>query len=248
MQPKANRALRHVADVATIAARLLGLERDSRRTMSVQERTDARAWYAAQRLVLERIAVEAGVLPEVVIHAAATLSPATAWTGVVRDLPGFVRAALAGDPVPPFATYGRQRMLAAAIVWHGLDATGGASGPKIRPFALALLGDSSQVVVDRHVARYALDLPDRIDVTVRERRAIVDAHRVVGTALGIPPRDLQSLLWVARVGYGGDPGGALLKASRPEPVPEPERGTCECGARWDPVGGGYACATGRRAP
>ena len=218
--PFNSRAARHVADVAAIAARLLELERAARRTLSPGELADARTWYVAQRLRLERIAAETGTLPEVAIHAAATLSPATSWNVVVRDLPGFIRAALAGDPVPPFATYGRQRLLAARMLRHGFTLGGEASGPKVRPFALALLGDASQVVVDRHVARYALDLPERVAVTVRERRAIVDAHRVAGTALGIPPRDLQSLLWVARVGYDGDPGGALLKASRPEPVEE----------------------------
>jgi hypothetical protein len=211
----ARRASQHVDDVARIAGRLIDLEDQSRRTLSRAERADARAWYVAQRLRLERIAAEFGFCrgPEAVIHAAATLSPATAWAVVLRDLPGFIRAALDGDPVPPFATYGRQRALAARIIREGMDWTGGAKGPKVRPFALALMGDDSQVVVDRHVARYALDEPDRITVTVRERRAIVDAHKVAGTALGIPPRDLQSLLWVARVGYDGDPGGARLKAS-----------------------------------
>jgi hypothetical protein len=215
-----NRAQSHVDDVARIAGRLLELEAQSRRTLSKGERADARTWYVAQRLRLERIAAEAEVPPEVAIHAAATLSPATSWNVVVRDLPGFIRAALAGDPVPPFATYGRQRMLAARMLRQGFALGGEASGPKVRPFALALMGDSSQVVVDRHVARYSLDVPDRVAGTVRERRAIVDAHRVAGTALGIPPRDLQSLLWVARVGYDGDPGGRLLKASRPEPAGE----------------------------
>lgn len=205
-----SRALQHVADVATIAGRLLTLERASRRSMTVQERADARTWYVCQRLKLERIAVEADVHPDAVIHAAATLSPATSWAVVMRDLPRFLADVRAGDPCPPFATYGRQRILAALIVryWGGGNGDG-ATGPKVRPFALALLGDSSQVVVDRHVARYSLALPDRITVTARERRAIQDAHRVAGSALGIRPRDLQSLLWVARVGYGGvygDPG------------------------------------------
>lgn len=196
------RAQKHVAAVAEIAGRLLGLERASRRTLSIQERADARTWYVAQRLWLERIAAELDLPAETVIAAAAILSPATSWHALVVDLPCFLRAAADGDPFPPFATYGRQRILAALVVrWRqGIERV---SGPKVRPFALALMGDPTQVVVDRHVIRYSLDIPDAISVNVSERKAIQDAHRVVGTALGIAPRDLQSLLWVARVGYHG---------------------------------------------
>lgn len=197
-----NRAQRHIQWVAEIAGRLLALERASRRTLTAGERTDARTWYIAQRLRLERIAAELDLPADTVIACAAILSPATSWHALVVDLPCFLSAAADGEPFPPFATYGRQRILGARCVRErrGLES---ATGPKIRPFALALAGDASQVVVDRHVVRYSLNLPDRVAMTPCERRAIQDAHRVAGTALGIAPRDLQSLLWVARVGYGG---------------------------------------------
>ncbi len=219
-------ALRHVADVAAIAARLLELEARSRSTLSPAERADARTWYVANRLRLERVALDGADRFALidrpdwvadVVHAAATLSPATSWAALLDRLPGFLADALAGVPVPDFPTYGRQRALAARIVREGVEGTGGAKGPKVRPFALALLGDASQVVVDRHVARYALgdalDDLSRVGVTAPERRAIQDAHRVTGTALGIPPRDLQSLLWVARVGYGGSYGDPAVPAA-----------------------------------
>lgn len=212
MRPKVSpRALAHVDRIADLARRLLDLERNSRAVLTRNERADALTWYVANRLRLERIAVDADLPGEVVVHVAATLSPATSWGIVLRDLPDFLARAKAGELLPPFATYGRQRYLAARIVALGVDAVGGAKGPKVRPFALALLGDASQVVVDRHVARYALGDPDRVAVSAPERRAIQDAHRVAGTALGVAPRDLQSLLWVARVGFDGDPGGTLLK-------------------------------------
>lgn len=200
------RASAHLSSAHAIATRLLDLHASALRTLSPDAYGRAVAWYPCERGRLKVIARETGVFAETAIAAAATLSPATSWRELVLDLPAFLRAARTGDPCPPFATYGAQRRLAARIV-QGALGPAACSGPKVLPFALALDGDAAQVVVDRHVARYALgDAPgdaSRVSVGAAERRAIQAAHVLAGSALGIPPRNLQSLLWVARVGEGG---------------------------------------------
>lgn len=207
----------HVAKVAEYSLRVLAAERASRRRLSADERARALAWYRIERGRLEGIAFDLrrargramgdvdGLTDLTVIAAAATLSPATSWHLLVADLPEFLHAALEGDPVPPFATYGAQRMKAARIVreGRGVDAV---TGPKVSAFARALAGDAAAVVVDRHAARIALGDDTVTDVALGELRAIQDGYRLAASRLGLAPAGLQALVWVSRVGFGGECG------------------------------------------
>lgn len=204
----------HLERVAEYAGRILGAERASRRTLTAEGRAVALAWYRVERGRLEIIAWEVrdarglrsdDLTPETVIAAAATLSPATSWHLLVADLPAFILAALDGDPCPPFATYGAQRSKAARIVRDRLGVSA-VTGPKVSAFARALAGDVSAVVVDRHAARIALG-DDRITVVPQAvLRAVQDAYTLAASRVGVDPAGLQALVWVARVGFGGEYG------------------------------------------
>lgn len=209
-QPTA-RDLRHIARVAEYAGRIMGAERASRSKLTPEGRAVALAWYRVERARLEGIASEVRegfgryVRAESVIAAAATLSPATSWHHLVADLPGFIRAALGGDPLPDFATYGAQRRKAATIIREGggIEAV---TGPKVSAFARALWGDPTAVVIDRHAARVAMGEDDITTVLIGDLRAAQDAYRLAASRLGLEPAGLQALVWVARVGFGGEYG------------------------------------------
>lgn len=165
-------------------------------------------WYRVEAQWIGREAERAGIPFHVAAAVAAALSPATAWGPLRERFPAFIDAAMAGDRRPAFPTYGAQRVLAAAVARGELPASA-VGGPKVGPFARALAGDPSAVVVDRHQARIC-GLPDV--PTARQRRAAVAAHVRVARAFGVAPRDLQAALWVQRVGASGDAGGRLRKA------------------------------------
>lgn len=202
----------HVACVAEYALRILDAERASRKRLTAHGRALALAWYRIERARLEVTASEVrearGLRPEdlpaeTVIAVAATLSPATSWHHLMADLPAFLLAALDGDPVPPFATYGSQRAKASRIVRERLGVSA-VTGPKVSAFARALLGDASAVVVDRHAARIALGDDRIIKVPLATLRAVQSAYVVAAARIGVDPAGLQALVWVARVGFGGE--------------------------------------------
>lgn len=224
-----NRAdLEYVQGVAALAGNVLEAERESRKTLTPRGRSLALAWYRMERARLEAITAEVreerghnpipgfgdDLRPETVIAAAATLSPATSWHALVVDLPTFVALALDGDPAPPFATYGAQRVKAARIVQDGLGVSA-VTGPKVSAFARALAGDGSAVVVDRHAARIALGLPGtdgRFGVSLALGDRIRAAYTLAAGRLGLEPAGLQALVWVARVGFGGEYGPVGVSA------------------------------------
>lgn len=210
-------AIERAADVSRLARNILRAERASRSILTPHGRAVALAWYRIERARLEVIAAEIRderALPvealraDTVIAAAAVLSPATSWHALVVDLPGFILAALDGDPRPAFATYGRQRALAARIIRERLGIES-ATGPKVHAFARALSGDPRAVVVDRHAARIAEGV-DGVNGRHAVPKALGDriraAYALAADRLGLDPAGLQALVWTARVGFGGEHG------------------------------------------
>ena len=165
-------------------------------------------WYGREREALEIIGRAAGLLWPVrmTCAAAALLSPSTYWGALKSRLPGFLAAALAGDPCPTFPAYGQNRTAAARVVCTGnFDRM----GPKVGPFYAAIMGDPGAVVIDRHTCRQAIgtDVP-----SASERRAIVLAFWIVGASIGVAPAALQAGLWTARVGPDGLAPGRKARA------------------------------------
>lgn len=206
----------YLTRVGGYAANILAAERASRRTMTRAQRDRALGWYRSERAGLESLAwdvreergLQIGDLrAETVVAVAATLSPATSWGALLADLPGFIAAALDGEPVPPFATYGAQRAKAARLIreWRGVESV---TGPKVAAFARALNGDPLSVVVDRHAARIATGDDSVVRVGRATLRAIQGAYTVAAARVGVDPAALQALVWVARVGFHGENGGA----------------------------------------
>ena len=212
------RVLKHRARVRDYSARIRLAEMASRDVLSEYGRGVALGWYRIERARLEVIAsdirAERGMAPDdlpaaTVIAAAATLSPATSWAHLMADLPAFIAAALDGHGAPPFATYGAQRVKAAKIVRDrlGIEAV---TGPKVSAFARALSGDASAVVIDRHAARIATGDDTVVGVGLAELRAMQEAYGRVAESLSLEPSGLQALVWVARVGFGGEYGNSPI--------------------------------------
>src|SRR5689334_8487953 len=71
-------------------------------------------WYPLQA---QDVRLQCPEVPErVALACAAILSPANNWAALKERLPAFIGAAIDGDPLPAFPTYGRQRAVAAALV------------------------------------------------------------------------------------------------------------------------------------
>lgn len=178
-------------------------------------------WYPAQRAELARVAEAAGLPAETVAAAAATLSPAGAWSTLMERLPNFLRDVGSDNARPQFPTYGANREKAAAIVRAGAGVAA-CTGTKVSTFAKALWGDDTAVTVDRHAAELALGFRPRTLGRPLVSR-IAAAYTAVAVDFGLTPRDLQAALWVAKVGMGGDAGGARLKAAEDSLDDGPDR-------------------------
>lgn len=172
-----------------------------------------RDWYPRELARISAIGEAHGVDVDTAVAVAAVLSPATPWVGLVGRLGAFLAAALAGDPRPDFPTYGRQRELAASIARARSGVTL-VSGPKVRPFALALLGDGDAVVIDRHAARIARVCAVNELPTPGQLTAARHGYRMAARELDVPPRDLQAAVWVWALGAAKAGAGPL---ARPTP-------------------------------
>lgn len=173
-------------------ARALALsESDPVRTLGLQWYALARQWCAD---LAERYASHGATL-ESVAGAVAALSPQVSWLDQTRFVPGFLESVLVErDPdTLPHPGFTRNRARARDILL-GADPESVLGGPKVTAFYACIMGDASRVCVDRHAATVALgartrSLPARLLSEIRE------AYALAADWLGLPARDLQSLIW-----------------------------------------------------
>lgn len=167
-------------------------------SLSAEQRAAGRRWYPDARTALDERAERYGLPEPVVVAAAATLTPGLQWDRTMRLLDRLLEALDLGNPMPLTgdATFGyRDRLKAWRMLQTG-DITG-CSGPKVEPFARALAGDHSAIVIDRHLVRIATGADVR-----QMHHAAMDRIRAslwtVAWAMGEQPAHLQAAMWTAQ--------------------------------------------------
>lgn len=150
-------------------------------------RTQGRQWYALARRTCAGMAREHGVSLATACGVVAALSPRLQWGPNVRA----ARAVCAG--VVPSGVF-RTSLAKAQRIRNGERPLSVLSGPKVRAFYRALMGDASAAVVDVWVARaagWARELKDRAYAIVAG--ALAAAARVAR----VPVAAFQAVVWVA---------------------------------------------------
>lgn len=140
-------------------------------------------WYPLAALVAEEVAQNLGVPDEHGAAIVSAFSPRMHWG---RN----VRLAIAYSLGLPVATMRSHKASADRCRDSGLA---GLNGPKVRAFALAIMGDRSSVTIDSIMTR-AAGL-DRDAPTTRQRRELVRAIERVARKVGQSPRDCQAVVW-----------------------------------------------------
>lgn len=167
------------SDAATLVARY----EDA--TESQRER--GRDWYPRMRRVCRRLAALSGRTVE---QAAAVMAITSPRCQLSQNIARAERA-LAGQPVRGFAYMDRQ---CAAALEPGADPLAVVHGPKVEPFARAILGDTEALVLDTWALR-ALDIPgDKL--TAADRRRADAAYREAAELVGENVRDFQAVVWI----------------------------------------------------
>lgn len=160
-----------------------------------------RAWYPKAIVHLESEADHWRLEYARVAYAAAVLSPGLSWRATMEVLHLLLWTRAQGKPLPigeGHMTFGaRDRRKA----WALLDAEEPeeyVSGPKVAPFAMALLGATDVAVVDRHIIRIATGVdtalgPSAMDMIAASLMTIAWAKRE-------PTTVVQAALWCAKAG------------------------------------------------
>lgn len=156
---------------------------------TVQDIDLGRQWYPEVRRFVRRTAYKSGIPWHRVAAAMAVMSPRCRLAGNMIDVTNLVEAA----PGPYNAT-GANLLKASRIIGGDFDAL---SGPKVRAFYRAIVGDSESVVLDTHMLGILMVRPYR---NGREYDRLAEVVRAVAGFVGEHPRDLQAITWIVRRG------------------------------------------------
>lgn len=153
---------------------------------------EGRLWYPMARGQLFDLAQRYGVSVKRAAFAAAALSNNIEWDQNVALLEHVIWSVKTSTE--PRGHFPACLKKAVAILKHGqFDAL---SGPKVEPFARALLGDTNAAVVDRWIWRAAGGI-DGKQVTTRRARDVGVALRLLGREVHRPASDVQAIIWLA---------------------------------------------------
>lgn len=182
-------------------------------------REAGRQWYPHARRCARLLAAEAppGTGESAVAAVIATLSPRLRWGHNIADAAAMVRASarMHGDFLGELGIHGAavaaaryafpERIRLAADVLAA-EVFGGArnravaralTGPKVRAFHAAIMGDLDAVTLDVWAARAATGSWAWADnLTPRRRRILTDAYRRAAWMVDENPRNLQAIVWL----------------------------------------------------
>lgn len=159
-------------------------------------------WYDNARLHAHAIGLAARKSMEVGAAIIASFSPLTGWDLNLRRAWTFATTGHA-------ATFGAHNRMATLALTLGVDAV---TGPKVNPFARAMIGDLSQVPCDswmNFAATYGPDTEEareaarihkakaKVPALNETRRAAVEATcRAIAAEEGIMPAQVQAIVWI----------------------------------------------------
>lgn len=159
-----------------------------------------RHWYPAARRLVSRWARRYQLPRETVACVIAAISPQCDWPTNKR----LARAILNGrDPASLSGALRVNLRKAWGIraTRAGLDtlARWFPTGSKVQAFARNLAGDDHQAItIDRHAASAAYGRPMyTLSLHPARYRVIAEAYRTVARELGVPPAQLQAIIWVS---------------------------------------------------
>lgn len=144
----------------------------------------AARWYDDAQVIAYDVAARACVPVEIGAGILAAFSPRVPWSRNIT----LAYAYAAGAPTPGL---GASRAAADRVTAHGLDAL---TGPKVGPFARAILGDPDAIVIDSWMCRAAGI--GRAYPSPVQRERIAHAVRILARRHGLEPRTMQALLWI----------------------------------------------------
>lgn len=121
------------------------------------------------------------------------LSPSTNYEQNKRDTVGLI----SGKRGYKCGTYGQNVIKARMILKTGIPTFSLLTGPKTYNFFFNLLepDNTAFVTIDRHTFKIATNEP-YIGLKGKQYRDIVTKYRKAGQRLGVPPQELQAILWV----------------------------------------------------
>jgi hypothetical protein len=150
-------------------------------------------WYVDGGLLVAELAASHGLSAECVAAVVAHLSPRTHWALCVAHAVTLLNG---GDRPAGCMSASWERAVAA---FKSSDPLGTLRGPKVRRFALNLLGDREAVTVDVWAARVALGADADTALLLGRRgvyEALEHAFRVAAARVGVDPATMQATTWV----------------------------------------------------
>lgn len=150
------------------------------------DKRNGAAWYSSARKKCASMAKEYGVSHETAAGVVAALSPRLRWSVNVRA----AERCLAGEQVPGVF---RASLAKAERIRSGAPPLSVLSGPKVRAFYSAIMGDDSAAVVDIWVTR-VVGWTKEVKAKAYER--IATALRKAAELVGTSVCELQATTWV----------------------------------------------------
>jgi hypothetical protein len=156
-------------------------------------------WYDNQRELIRELARAHNLGVACVAAVVAALSPMTRWTENVAGAVRLLRAWENGEPSPPRnATLFYKNAVKAWAILNGDDpARLFATSPKVYAFWCNLIGDETQVTIDRWMLRAMCEHRDAQNGLKPARYHIfADDVREAAASVGETPAEFQAIVWV----------------------------------------------------
>ena len=171
--------------VRRLAARLVALWHAADHAV----RTAGVLWYRTARATVRRLARQNGTTQATAAGVVAALSPRLSWTYNVRAAEALLGSA---DHIPGVF---RANLAKAQSIADGARPLTVLSGPKVRAFYRALMGDTSAAVVDVWTARAAGVNPAGLSPKLYDQ--VARALKLGADEVGTTTSSLQAVAWVS---------------------------------------------------
>jgi len=175
---------------------------------TADEKNFGSLWYSHAHYQLKDIATQYNLSFDAVVDATAALSPGIRWSSNIRGIELLVHAVTNGtySTVTGIAGYRRNIDKAASILFADINNSPFRhilSGPKVTAFAdnIRNVDIDDKVTVDVHAYSVAMGerytISDMPHISASVRIAMIEAYREVAAMIGVSPKAIQAVTWVA---------------------------------------------------